>query len=195
MKSITGRQFLALVASAGCLAVSILGLTSLVYLLGYRGTQHQGRGNDEPDRPNPIGGAESPLLRLADQEGGIELPEFLPISSHTGELAFSPDEKLVAMPSADDGTVAIWAVGIKTVHVLKNPTASPRARAIDVTFSADGRLLAVVYESPGLVAVWDVRKGVPSNVFDFSSRTRDPNKMRDRLDQNAKRHVVDRIAR
>jgi WD40 repeat protein len=78
---------------------------------------------------------------------------------HTGEvfaLAFSPDGKLLATASKDDGTVRLWDASTgKALGPLRGPKLPC---SWGVAFSADSRLLASTSHD-GTVQIWDVAAG------------------------------------
>jgi len=73
---------------------------------------------------------------------------------HSGEMAFSPDGKTLALPIYD-GTVELWSLETGKATVLASPFEKGSVPAHHIAFSDDGRTLAVVYPRRR-VALWDV---------------------------------------
>jgi len=72
---------------------------------------------------------------------------------HSGEMAFSPDSRTLALPK-EDGRVELCDLTTGKVTDLACPHGG-QVRADQVTYSKQGRLLAVNYGARGM-AIWDV---------------------------------------
>jgi len=75
---------------------------------------------------------------------------------YTGPLVFSPDGKLLALPSPEGGHLDLWSLETKTIRqIVDSPSIMDDARALNFVFSKDGRSLVVYYQDRG-ISLWDL---------------------------------------
>ncbi len=74
---------------------------------------------------------------------------------HAGAISFSPDGKLLALPSVQDGRLDLWRINSNEVQTLVGSLSKDNATATHVAFSNDSSYVAVFYRFKG-VAIWDL---------------------------------------
>ena len=106
------------------------------------------------------------LVGVAGNDGSIEVVDVVALQSvatlqgklRIWDLAFSPDDKMLAAAS-EDGSVRLWNIAVQSpVGRLARPASRHTAQGL--AFSDDGRGLAVGY-SDGTIVVWDVASRTP----------------------------------
>lgn len=100
------------------------------------------------------------LTLVSGDEGGST--RALPVGGRVGDVAYSPDGRVLACTTAVDGRVVAWRLGDSghpdRLIMPDDVSASPAPQALSLTFSPDGSALAVG-DGDGGLRVWDLEQG------------------------------------